>query len=95
MEKKRSNTSMKRLTQVTAGLLSVLLAGMLISGTAGCDQELAGELATLTGAYVGDVVAVSTTEYLLDALGVEHEDGTHEHEDGHSHDTEPLHEHEH
>ena len=66
----------------------------------GCNREVTGQVAEVSAAYLGNVISVLTTGYLLEAWGVEttdehaHED-THSEDDGHSHDAEPLHEHEH
>ena len=81
---------MKRTTLTTATVPVVLLCSLLfVAG--GCDREVAGQVATLSGAYLGDVVAALATGGLHDALGVE--DGAAN--DEHSHDAVPLHDHEH
>ena len=61
----------------------------------GCNDEVIGEVASLSGAYLGDVVTVVATGCLLDALGIEDHGGALEHDEEHSHNAEPLHEHEH
>ena len=86
---------MKRIATMAAALVLPLYVSVL--GGAGCTGEVAGQLATLSGAYLGDVVTVVVTGCLQDALGIEADGSTedHAHEDEHSHDAEPLHEHEH
>lgn len=69
----------------------VLLGGCLLVGT-GCDEHVAGQLATLSGGYLGDVVSVVVTRCLETALGVE--DAEPEGGD-HTHEAESLHEHQH
>ena len=81
---------MKRTSMTTTAALVLLLCGFL-AGIAGCDREAAGEVATLSGAYLGNVVSVLTTECLHDALGIENSGSA----DEHTHDAEPLHDHEH
>ena len=76
------------------GLVLVLLGGFLLAGT-GCDQQVGGQLATLSAGYLGDVVSVMATRCLQVALGLEASESQHEHEDEHAHDAEPLHDHEH
>ena len=73
---------------------SLGLLGVLALGAAGCDREVAGELAMLSGAYLGDMVTALATGYMRDAWGIE--DGSaHDEHDGHSHEAAPLHDHEH
>ena len=84
-------------TRLLPTVARIVLVCLLLPSSAGCDLELAGEVATISGSYVGDVVTVLVTGYLYDLLGIEG-DATadaHSNEDGHSHDAEPLHEHEH
>ena len=85
---------MKRKNFTRGKKLVMLLSGILFVSS-GCDDKITGELVALTGAYLGDVVAASTTGYLLDVIGIEPEGNTHEHEGEHPHAAEPLHEHEH
>ena|GEM_PF-5285579 len=81
---------MKRTTLTTAAVPAVLLCSLLfVAG--GCDREVAGQIATLSSAYLGDIVAAVATGCLHDALGVE--DGAAH--DENSHDAVPLHDHEH
>jgi len=61
----------------------------------GCDREVIGEVASLSGAYLGDVVTVVATGYLMDAVGIENLGDALEHDEEHSHNTETLHNHEH
>ena len=77
--------------------LRAMLACSLLFGVVGCDHEAAGQLATLSGTYVGDLVTVLVTGYLQDAWGVEGAAslGDDVHDDGHTHETGPLHDHEH
>lgn len=67
----------------------------LITGTMGCDQEVAALTATTSGTFLGDVVSILATRYLEAVLGVESEAAAEEdaHEDEHS--TTAMHEHEH
>ena len=76
-------------------VLSVVLLAVLALTVGGCDDDIAADLADLSGAYMGDVVTMAVTAYLYDALGVE-DGGSHdEHADEHDHEAEPLHDHEH
>ena len=81
---------MKRPSATTAISHLVLLCAVL-SGAAGCNHEVVGQVAALSGAYIGDVVTVAVTGYLNDALGIEGGGAV----DEHSHEAEPLHDHEH
>jgi hypothetical protein len=58
---------------------------------------VAGEVATLSGTYLGDVVTVVATGYLHGALGTESSGSAEDpaHEEEHSHAAIPLHDHEH
>jgi len=87
---------MKRTYPAVAALWFLLACGLLL-GVAACDRDAVGELATLSGAYIGDVVTVAVTDCLHGALGVEGGASLdeHAHEDEHSHDAGPLHDHEH
>ena len=71
-----------------------LVSGSILLVSAGCDHDVARELVTLSAAYIGDVASVLTTDCLADMTGVELEAVEHE-DDEHSHDAEPLHNHEH
>ena len=73
--------------------LWVILSFCLVLAAVGCDRDLAGELAAISGSYLGDVVARMATCYLQDAFGVEAPDG--EHEADQSHAAGPLHDYEH
>ena len=81
---------MKRTFSTRATSQLVLLCAVL-SGSAGCNHEVVGQVAALSGAYVGDIVTVAVTGYLNDALGIEGGGSV----DEHSHEAEPLHDHEH
>ena len=81
---------MKRTSLTTSAALLLLLGGLL-PATLGCDRDVAGEVATLSGAYLGDVVSALATSCLHDALGIEDGGAAGEH----SHEAEPLHDHEH
>ncbi len=73
----------------------MLLCGVL-SGCVGCNGDVAGEVVTLSGVYLGDVVTATVTGYLHDPLGTEGSGSTAEHsDDEHSHEAGPLHDHEH
>ncbi len=87
---------MKLTRSVSTGAKAVVVC-ILMLGAGGCDQDVAGELATLSGAYLGDVVAVVVTASLSGALDVDGGASPDEHADAeeHSHDAEPLHDHEH
>lgn len=81
---------MKRTTFAAVTVPAVLLCSLLfVAG--GCSREAVGQVATLSGAYLGDVVATLATGCLHDALGVE--DGGLN--DEHAHDAGALHDHEH
>jgi len=87
---------MKRIPASTESVKVALLCG-LASGVAGCNHEVAGQVATLSSAYLGEVVTVVTTSYLHDLGGIEAAEAAGEHTNGdeHSHNADPLHEHEH
>lgn len=70
----------------------MLLGACLLAGT-GCDEHVTGQLATLSGSYLGDVVSVVVTHCLQDALGIEVADSPTG--DEHEHDAGALHDHEH
>ena len=87
---------MKRTSFQTISAI-ILLPCAVLFGAAGCNLDVPGDIAALSGAYLEDVVSVVVTGCLHDALGIE-DGGSHdEHadDDGHSHDAEPLHDHEH
>jgi hypothetical protein len=77
----------------TRAVVVMLLAGLSLSSV-GCDQELAAQMVSLSGTYVGDVVAAAATHLLQTAWGI---DGGGEGAagEGDDHDAQPLHEHEH
>ena len=81
---------MKRISVMARAAAVVLPCGLLF-GTVGCDREVADEVAMVSGAYLGEVVSVLATAYLLEAFGAETADS----HDELAHDTEPLHDHEH
>ncbi|UCE61049.1 MAG: hypothetical protein JSU63_04715 [Phycisphaerales bacterium] len=83
--------------RVKMTVAQVLLLCALLSGIMGCNHDVASKIATLSGAYVGDLVTVLATDYLNDVLRVEDSESTdeHVHEDEHSHEAQPLHDHEH
>jgi hypothetical protein len=86
---------MKRTYGVRIIVVALLLTGLSLPSV-GCDQELAGQVASLSGGFLGDVVAVAATRYLEMAWGVEVAGGAHEaEEESHDHDAEALHDHEH
>ena len=86
---------MRRMSARMAGVLVILLCAVL-SGVGGCNREVAGAVATLSGTYLGDVVTVVATGHLHDALGIEGSGSADESaEDEHSHAAEALHDHKH
>lgn len=85
---------MKRMDQTRRATAVVLLGACLLAG-AGCDEHVAGQLVTLSGSYLGDVVSVVVTRYLQTALGVEAADSQTGDEHEHEHDAGALHDHEH
>ena len=85
---------MKRMTRIIVGVLSVPVLCLSFGGAAGCDRETTAQLAVLSGAYLGDMVTAVSTQYWLDRLGVEGATDALA-EGGHSHDVEPMHDHEH
>ena len=85
---------MKRTTRIIVCVLSVPMLCLSFGGMAGCDRETTAQLVVLSGAYLGDIVTTVSTQYWLDQLGVEGETDAVA-EGGHSHDTEPMHDHEH
>ena len=87
---------MKQTRLMTRAAAAVLLCALL-PGAAGCDPELAGEVATVSAAYLGELVTVLTSGLLHEALGLEDSASStdHAHEDEHTHDAAPLHDHEH
>jgi len=71
----------------------MLLSACLLGG-AGCDEHVTGQLASLTGSYLGDVVSAVVTDCLQEALGVESAAG--DAADQHEHAAAAaLHDHEH
>jgi hypothetical protein len=74
---------------------TVILLGACLLAGAGCDEYVAGELATLSGSYVGDVVSVVVTYCVQDAMGIEPAGNGQADEGEHAHDTSALHDHEH
>ena len=85
---------MKSANQARRAVAIALLGACLLAG-AGCDEQLTGELVTLSGSYLGDVVSVVVTHCLQDALGIEAADSQTEDEHEHEHDAGALHDHEH
>jgi len=83
---------MKRMNQARWVVAVALLGTCLLAGP-GCDEQLTGELVTLSGNYLGDVVSVVVTDCLQDTLGVEAADN--QTGDEHDHDAGALHDHEH
>jgi hypothetical protein len=71
-----------------------LLGGCLLTG-AGCDEYVAGQLAVLSGDYLGSVVSVVITHCLQDALGVEVAGNGDADGNDHGDDAAALHDHEH
>lgn len=88
---------MNRAQKIAVGLLS----GCILVASTACNVEVARELVTLSGGYIGDVASVVATQWFADLVGVELESDAHVHEEEdsedhvHSHDAEPLHNHEH
>jgi len=86
---------MKRARTVAIALLS----GYVLVVSTACDVEMARELVTLSGACIGDVATVVATHCFADLAGIDLESDAHVHEETasteHSHDAEPLHNHEH
>ncbi|UCG15095.1 MAG: hypothetical protein JSV19_07330 [Phycisphaerales bacterium] len=80
---------MKRVDVATMVAAVVVLSGLLF-GTAGCDREMADEVAIVSGAYLGEMVSLLATAYLEEAFGAESTDD----HDELSHDTGPLNDHE-
>ncbi len=87
---------MKKTVSTTIAIRIVVVFGLLF-GMAGCDHMVAGELATLSGAYVGDVVTSVVTGGLHALLGLAISDSSDEHADEHEHedDSGGLHDHDH
>jgi len=83
---------MRKTYPKTIALRIVFVFGLLF-GVAGCDRTVAGELATLSGAYIGDVVTSVVTGGLYHLLSLEDDDSSDEHED--PHDSDALHDHDH
>ena len=75
----------------------VMLLYGLASGIAGCDRDVAGQVAALSSAYLGDVVNTVVAAYLYGRLDLENgvSGDLHAHDSEHSHDAEPMHDHEH
>ena len=85
---------MKSMVRTRRAAVVMLLGACVLAG-AGCDEQVAGELVTLSGSYLGDVVSAVVTHCLQGALGIEAAaEGA-----GDSHDQEEetaaLHDHEH
>ena len=87
---------MKR-TSLTMMAALILFLCSVLPAALGCDRKVTGDVAMLSGTYLGDVVTVLATGYLHDALGIEDSGSVdeHAHDDEHSHEAEPLHHHEH
>ncbi|MBN2561791.1 MAG: hypothetical protein JXQ75_12755 [Phycisphaerae bacterium] len=51
--------------------LATLMAVCFLSAGTGCTTDVTGELATITGGFVGDVVSTLATGYLRLVLGLE------------------------
>ena len=56
------------------GLVIVMAVCLLFAGS-GCDRTVAGELATITGGYIGNVVSAIATAYLKILVGAEGDGG--------------------
>jgi len=85
---------MKRMDQAGRAVAVMLLGACLLAGT-GCDQQVTGQLVTLSGSYLGDVVSVVVTHCLQNALGIAAADSQPGDEHEHEHDAGALHDHEH
>ena len=85
---------MKRSRSIIIPGLVCLWVGV-VSGNAGCNVDVAGELAAASGSYLGEVVTVIATNSLQQAWGVGGDSAEEEESDEHSHDEEALHDHEH
>jgi hypothetical protein len=84
-----------RTRQPTKTRIGVGLLGVLLSTGSGCDQELTDQVAALTGSYAGDVVSVFVAQCIRSTLAIETDSLDEAHDHTHSHDSEPLHDHEH
>ena len=85
---------MKKMTRIMVCVLSVSFLCLSFGGAAGCDRETVAQLAVLSGGYLGDVVTTLSTQYWLNRLGVEGQ-GDAQDAGSHTHEAEPMHEHEH
>ena len=50
---------------------AVVVMGLASAGAVGCTREAITEIATLSGSYLGDVVAAWSTAALLEAWGLD------------------------
>lgn len=80
---------MNQTYRAIACLILVLLSCVSLGANGGCNGDVAGEVAAITGGWVGDVVAVVATKFLetIWGTGAAAEDT--------SHGAGPLHDHEH
>jgi hypothetical protein len=83
---------MKRMNPIGRAVIATSLVACLLTGV-GCDEQLAGELVTLSGGYLGDVVSTVVIHGLEDALNLEAADSDSGGAD--EHDSSALHDHEH
>jgi len=85
---------MKRMNPIRRAVMVTLIVGCLLTGI-GCDEQLASELVTLSGGYLGDVLSAAVIHGLEDALDLEAADSETGDEHEHEHDVGALHDHEH
>jgi hypothetical protein len=71
--------------------VALLLLGACLLAGPGCEEQLAGELVTLSADYLGDVVSATVASCLESALGIDAATA----EEDHAHDAGALHDHEH
>ena len=70
-----------------------MLLGACLLGGSGCDDQLADELASLSGNYLGDLASTVVVHWWEDTVGLETTDS--EPTDDHDHESSALHDHEH
>lgn len=75
--------------------LAILLLSSVYFTLSGCSEEMLHELETVSSVYLSDVVSIVATGCLSEAMDIEPADDGHGDAGEHSHDSLPLHDHEH
>ena len=96
---------MKRMSRLRTPVAVVLLSCFSFAAV-GCDEDIASQMAAITGTYLGDsiasvgryfgdMVSVLVAGHLRAALGLDVSGVADGNEDGHTHESGPLHDYEH